>query len=48
MLFHALQHTSRYTFAVHGMLPYRSNYLEPTASVGYLVPIIVGAQSLDQ
>ncbi len=48
MLFHSLQHASRHTFTANGMLPYRSAYAEPIASVECLVPIIIGAQSLDQ
>lgn len=47
MLFHTLHHISRYGFAANGMLPYRS-LSEPEASVKCLVPIIIGAQSLDQ
>jgi hypothetical protein len=48
MLLYLLQHHSRDTFSADTMLPYRSNCLEPEASVQCLVPIIIGAQSLDQ
>ena len=48
MLFRRLQHASRHAFTAGGMLPYRSHCWKPTASVECLVPIIVGAQSLDQ
>ena len=47
--FHQLQHGSRHTFAVDGMLPYHlsAEADKSAASVRDLVPEIVGAQSLD-
>ena len=44
-LFHALHHSSPYGFTAHGMLAYRSTYVEPAASVPHFSPVTFSAQT---
>ena len=48
MLFYALQYASQHAFDAHRMLPYHFSCEKSITSVKCLVPVIIGAVSLDQ